>query len=400
MFRKIFWNQNPARTTLLFVSISLCTMTTSNKLAAQNSTVTKVAFIVGVEKYDKEGLRDLDYAEDDAIALKKSLEKQKFTVTMLLGSATGEERATLENIQSKWQGFVTTIKKLKKDDLVLVAISGHGVQLNVPNPQTMKTVDDEFYCPVDGQKDDPSSLWSLSKLIDDLGDYSGSSKNLFLMDACRFASGKGKGLDAGSVNLKNKCGILLACETGKKAHEYEDLKHGLFTYYVLEALKGKGTAKNSDNVVTWDSLASYVKEQVIRESALRQQDQTPNKMENLPGKPPILADTFTGEVIDGGEFDASKDPRTHAKDENPYSEVTFTGTFKNTDFTDTYFKDCRFENCTFVGFVRVYGARMIDCQLIDCDFRAGNTHTLTLQGTDPKGALYASNRKPRIVKKD
>src|SRR5262249_30350717 len=84
----------------------------------------KVAFLVGVNKYEKRNFQDLDYAEADVQALASALQKLGFETTVLTGSATGERRATRKNIEAR---LLERLRGVSRDDIVLVVLNGHGI---------------------------------------------------------------------------------------------------------------------------------------------------------------------------------------------------------------------------------------------------------------------------------
>src|SRR5438309_9422374 len=99
----------------------------SSFAAAQTiETGKRVALLVGVNKYDKRNFRDLEYAERDVEELANVLESAGYEVHLLTGSANNDKRATLENIQKHIDGV---LKGRTKKDLVLVALAGHGLQI-------------------------------------------------------------------------------------------------------------------------------------------------------------------------------------------------------------------------------------------------------------------------------
>ncbi len=55
-----------------------------SRVEAQVPAVTKVAFLVGVEKYQKDGLTDLNYPDDDVEALSQMLGGLGVEVDVLL----------------------------------------------------------------------------------------------------------------------------------------------------------------------------------------------------------------------------------------------------------------------------------------------------------------------------
>lgn len=243
----------------------------------------KVAFLVGVEKYEKSGFSNLDYAEDDVSELGKALKAYGFEVTGLLGSSTGKLKATRANVQSVLeQQFLPQIAKLKKRDVVLIALAGHGQQKVVAGRE------DAFFCPVDAHKTLDRTWISISKLTKDVSEMSGANHNLLLIDACRDNPTRGRGVDGKNVELlRDNMGIFFAASYGQQAQEVPALRHGLFTHYVLKGLNGE--AKNFDDQITWNSLVGYVTARVSREAPKYDAEQDPNYVSNLRGASPILA---------------------------------------------------------------------------------------------------------------
>src|SRR5262245_60344287 len=98
------------------------------QVASQDASGKKVALLVGINKYDKRGFRDLEFAERDVEQLAKTLQSAGYDVHLLTGSAKDDKRATLENIE---KAIEAVLKGRTKKDLVLVAFAGHGLQVEV-----------------------------------------------------------------------------------------------------------------------------------------------------------------------------------------------------------------------------------------------------------------------------
>src|SRR5262245_14058310 len=89
----------------------------------------KLALVVGINKYAAADLGDLAYAEKDAQALGEVLRTTcRFDKVVLL---TSKDRPTAAAIRLALAGL---LKGTTKDDLVLIALAGHGVQLEVRDP--------------------------------------------------------------------------------------------------------------------------------------------------------------------------------------------------------------------------------------------------------------------------
>src|SRR5262249_38317932 len=67
----------------------------------------KVAFLVGINEYEKPGFDTLRYAERDAESLKVELDKLGFRTVLLKGSAqNADQRATRENIERELKSLI------------------------------------------------------------------------------------------------------------------------------------------------------------------------------------------------------------------------------------------------------------------------------------------------------
>ncbi len=227
----------------------------------------KVAFLVGVTKYDHD-FPDLQFPERDVEELGKVLKAGGFEVVTLMGSARGKDRATRKTIETRLQAMLEgdgdDAKKIKKGDLVLVALTGHGQQMRVPDPDKPgQTKEDAFFVPVDGKPNQAGTLVSISHLVDDLLAPCGS-RNLLLVDACRDIAdpNKGRGVEGRDMALKGETAVLFSCGRGEKSWENADLKHGVFTHAVLKGLRGDAAR---GGVVTWSGLVTHVQDEMASE---------------------------------------------------------------------------------------------------------------------------------------
>jgi hypothetical protein len=260
----------------------------------------RIALLVGINQYDNRNLQNLEYAERDVTELARIL-KDSYTVHLLLGSAprAGDHSATKANLEQ-------TIKKilasnLAKEDIVLLAFSGHGQQVSVKKNDG-QTRDEPFYCPKDAVPGDPATMLNLSTLIEDLG-IRGGGTNLLLVDACRNDPdpSRGRGIDGEvALNLPKGMAIFFSCSKGEKARETAKAGkgHGLFFHYVLEGLRSEKT-RNGKGEVTWEQLVPYVKEKVQMEGPRllgEAVSQSPHSVANLVLSP-ILLDAQSARLI-------------------------------------------------------------------------------------------------------
>jgi TPR repeat protein/uncharacterized caspase-like protein len=218
----------------------------------------RYAVLVGVKKYDHKKLDVLEYTENDVTELAELIKPAGYEVVLLTDS-TGAKDAALEPTKANIQTHLKSVLgRRRRDDLVLIALAGHGLQFDGKS--------ESYFCPKDAaplpdRTDTLISLESLYKLLDE----SGAGVGLLLVDACRSdpLGGRGRGIDGDSAKPPPK-GIyaFFSCSAGERAFEHKDLKHGVFFHYVLEGLRGK--AKDEDGDVSFEALALYVRKQVPR----------------------------------------------------------------------------------------------------------------------------------------
>ena len=242
----------------------------------------KVAFLVGPEKYLHD-FRKLDYTARDVTALAEVLRESGFDeVVVLTDPPEGKNPATRENILERLDKLLNKQSdkshNVRQGDVVLVALSGHGMELDVPDPaQPGKTRRDVFFAPTDGKKGQADTLVSLTHLVDDVLAPSGG-RSLLLVDACRevYDAKKGKGFDRKHVSLTGETAILFSCSSAETSLEVGgDVKHGVFTHAVLEVL-GDGIKEGKS--VSWTGLVAGVKGKMTSDdfrTLLKGETQTP-----------------------------------------------------------------------------------------------------------------------------
>jgi uncharacterized caspase-like protein len=286
-----------------WLPLALVSLAASWALLASSSAQTprgkKYALVVGVRSYDSFKLRKLDYTENDAEDLARELSKRAgFSVRVLTTTRGEKDTSDLPTAAHLRKEIKALLARKKRDDTVLVALAGHGIQGSVK--EGGKEKDESFFCPSDAQFNDNDTLISLSKLFSDLSDC-GAGVKLLLVDACRNDPKLGRNADPDNLPRPPRgTAALFSCKGGERAFETNklgDRGHGVFFHYVLEGLRGK--ARNEDNEVTWDRLTEFVKRQVSRQVPVvigGGAKQTPHELRNLEGESPVLVAPLSGTV--------------------------------------------------------------------------------------------------------
>ena len=226
------------------------------KLTAPSKDVSMYILAVGINKYKNPAL-NLNYAEPDARGIVDFF-KQK-------GRGLFKNVALIEiyNEQATKQGITSKLKQLQNtqpQDAVLIYLAGHGESLGdkwyfIPHEITYPEREEDV-------KTKGISSEELSGYIKDIK----AQKILMLIDACKsgavMIAFRGFEDRKALSQLSRSTGVhIIAASTKDQfAAEVKELGHGVFTYTLLEGLKGK--ASSSGETVTVRKLMGYVEEQL------------------------------------------------------------------------------------------------------------------------------------------
>jgi WD40 repeat protein len=228
------------------------------------ATSTLHVLAVGINKYKNEAY-NLNYAQPDAFSFVEKINERSKTIFKSINRVEiYDEEATKENITT---GFKAMIARAKPEDVFMFYYAGHGT-LDEEN-------NEEYYLvPTDITKlyGDPAQLHARGISATDIRGFLTqikSQKQIVLMDAChsggalKSLSTRGVAADEKAmVQLARSSGVVMIASSGTKqlATEFEALKHGVFTYALLEALDGK--ADNGDRKITVNELKFYMEDRV------------------------------------------------------------------------------------------------------------------------------------------
>jgi hypothetical protein len=232
------------------------------------------ALLVGVNAYID--IRPLKYCVADMEALRNKLVDSGFTsedIFLLSDEADIKYKPTKNNIVRQLELLVQVTER---QDTLVVAFSGHGVQL-LKDPKDPQSGYVSYFCPVDANLTRPADtlvpLDEIYKMIDKCE----AKVKVLLVDACRndpFKPGdKGAEDAAKSAGLKGLSfddqalpeGILLlnSCKAGQQSWEDADLGHGVFMHYLLKGLEGEADS-NKDGEVGVLELYQFAQPQTKR----------------------------------------------------------------------------------------------------------------------------------------
>jgi Caspase domain len=228
----------------------------------------KYALVIGISKYKNNlrGVPNLEYADVDARSIYEFLQQpaaggfSREDMLMLVN-----EEATNAGIR---QALTNFIAKASADDLLLIFFAGHGA----PDPSAPQNL---YLIAYDTSVEDMSeTALAMSDLRRYIEQNIKSKRVVLLLDACHSA-----GLSADVTrdlgnNLANLYlekllyqdegrAIITSSDVNEPSHESQRWGngHGVFTYYLLQGLKGSADT-NQDRLVTVGELFRYVRQKV------------------------------------------------------------------------------------------------------------------------------------------
>jgi hypothetical protein len=244
------------------------------------------AVVIGISRY--KGIPSLKYAANDAREFYRYLAEvnavPKDHIWLLL-----DEEATLDNLKST---LGTQLRRQAgKDDMVIIYLAGHGAtEKDATSPDGDGL--EKYILPYNANpKDLYASAMPMSEVARIFNRIS-SERLVFISDTCYSGASGGRTVPvlgaranvSGAFLDRLSQGkgrvIITASDANEVSVEKDDLKHGVFTYYLLEALRGQGDT-DKDGVITVDEVYRYVSMKVPQATG---QDQHPVKKGEVTGQ--------------------------------------------------------------------------------------------------------------------
>jgi len=239
--------------------------------SAINTNSNLYALIIGNEDYTsfQQGLSNeinVKYAENDAKIFKeyviKSLGAPERNVTLLLNATGSRLMQEVEKISSFAEAHNGKAE-------IIFYYAGHGLASN--------DTKEPYLIPVDVDGSNLKYAVKLQLVLDKLSLYPTKRTTVFL-DACFSGGARGQELiSMRGVKVKPKESLIkgnlvvfASSSETQPSQGYDDMKHGLFTYFLLKKIK------ETQGNVNYKELFNYLKEQVSIESIYnKSQKQTP-----------------------------------------------------------------------------------------------------------------------------
>lgn len=182
-------------------------------------------------------------------------------------------------------------QKAGKDDMVIIYLAGHGAtEKDSASPDGDGL--EKYILPHEA---DPKDLYASAMPMSEVArifSRISSERLVFISDTCYSGATGGRTVPVMGMRanvsgifwerLSQGTGrvILTASDANEVSMENDNLKHGVFTYYLLEALQGKGDL-DGDKVITVDEVYRYVSTKVPQAT---NQEQHPVKKGEMKGQ--------------------------------------------------------------------------------------------------------------------
>lgn len=211
--------------------------------------------IIGNEKYDNEA--DVPYAENDAHIFRQYVQK---TLGVPEKQIQYTVNATLNNIRRSVRWLSQAMEVCQGSGRIIFYYAGHGI----PDESSRSA----YLLPIDGLGSDVETAYSLKSLYEEFGKMKAERVTVFL-DACFSGSKREEGMlaSARSVAIKAKpqapadnMVVFTAAQGDETAYPYKEMRHGMFTYYLLKKLQ------DTKGATTLGELEDYLTKEVKRQS--------------------------------------------------------------------------------------------------------------------------------------
>jgi len=237
-----------------------------NYKGASNEKPNLYLITIGINQY-KNPKYNLNYAQADAEKVEELIRKSS---SSLFGEVFSypilNDKAIKANIVN---AFDEVKKKALEQDVLFVYYAGHGV-MSGGGQQTS-----EFYIiPFDvtqlyGRDDLLVEKGISAEEIKTYAQSINAQKQVFILDACQSAGAlesvatRGAMEEKAIAQMARSTGTFWITASGSEqfATEFEKLGHGVFTYALLEGVKGNADA-NHDNKLTIRELSTYIENKV------------------------------------------------------------------------------------------------------------------------------------------
>jgi uncharacterized caspase-like protein len=274
------------------------------------------AVVIGIDRYVDPKIPDLRFARADAEAVYAVLtdpEVGRFkpeNVTLLVDSDATERR-----IRSALGTRLP--RQAPRDSTVCIYYAGHGAPVV---DATRKSADgiEKYLIPHDAVADDLRSSAISMDAVQQYFSYLDANQVVCFLDCCYSGAAGGRSFEREEFRTRAFLSdefldslasegrlVVTACATNEVSLESHERGHGLFTYHLVQGLRGAADT-GGDGLVTIDELYDYVYQQVERDARAMGGSMNPVRKGSVQGRVYLTEyETATGKRIRIASLQAS-----------------------------------------------------------------------------------------------
>lgn len=220
-----------------------------------------VAVVIGIGSYRESTIPAVKYARRDAEVVAKYLEHLSGIPKANIALLT-DANATKSDIEAHLEDWLP--RRVTSNSRVYVYYAGHGT----PEPGGKNA----YLVPYDGHPDFTSKLLPLGRVQEALNRLQ-AREIVVLLDSC-FSGASGRSVMQSGIRplvmtnerqlaVGEKSVVVASASGSEVTSDFEQARHGLFTYYLLKGLRGEAD-RNADSRVTLGELFGFVSSNVTR----------------------------------------------------------------------------------------------------------------------------------------
>ena len=260
----------------------ICVIFSEAVVSAEIDKSKRWALIIGIGEYEQQDeVNPLPYAAKDALAIRDMLTHPQtgtfLPENVILYTHATDVKPTRGNIFASLETFKT---QMRSDEMLLIFFSGHGdtIPEAVMEGGREVTKQTPYLLPYNVRfivpKDTAIAMSEWESRIEAIP----ARLKIVLLDACHSGGARKDMGGRGEMAIPFENAIppftLSSSQREQASHWDEDLKHGVFTYYLLESLRGAADSDGS-RTVTLREASQYVQTKVRAWGIRNQRPQDP-----------------------------------------------------------------------------------------------------------------------------
>ena len=225
------------------------------------------AVVIGIDEYVHDSIPKLRYAVADAKlfaqALQDVIHVPKEQVILMTSDSVDETlQPKVTNVAFRLGGLQSLVKP---DDTIIFYFAGHGLSMDTDSYLLTQEADNRNAATLKFSALRGSDLTDLLRAAQ-------PARVIVVVDACRNNPTKPTAAlsftypTLGAATGKRESATLFSCSVGERSWEWDERKHGFFTYYLVQGLRKE--AADSEGQVTLGNLHTYLGQEVPKSCKL------------------------------------------------------------------------------------------------------------------------------------